>query len=77
MLAPFSSVESPFAGVGLRRENSVSRKAYARRSRPGLRARLADAVLYRTLKLVRVAMRKRRERRRARCATPLARMSGC
>ncbi|MBK8206898.1 MAG: hypothetical protein IPK87_08940 [Planctomycetes bacterium] len=65
------------AGVELRRDKPVSRQAYARRNRPSLRARMADAVLYRALKLVRVALRKRRQRRRARCATPLARMSGC
>lgn len=77
MLAPFSSFESPLAGVALRREKPVSRKAYARRNRPGLGARMSDAILYRALKLVRVALRKRRQRRRERCATPLARMSGC
>ncbi|MBX3460504.1 MAG: hypothetical protein KF696_11165 [Planctomycetes bacterium] len=77
MLSHFASTQSPLAHVGPAREKPVSRKQYARRRRVSLRDRLYDALLVRALKFARAGLRKRRQRRKAECETPLARMAGC
>lgn len=77
MLSHLASTQSPLSHVGPAREKPVSRKQYARRRRVSMRDRLYDAMLVRALKLLRAGMRKRRQRRKAGCETPLARMAGC